>query len=523
MTGEAEIPPGIPHWLLRARRKARLNELCFRNSDGTARVNNWHHTEWFDLAEQHKRLMIEAAREHAKTEIFVFSQPLLEIKNNPNIRILLISDVYEKSKERTRVLKAHITQNADYQAVPGEVRIARSRSDEEFTVARDFFWLKEPTVRSTYAFGPISGGRYDIIIADDLVNWAANSTTPEKRKKLRRWWSDEVLNSVTPDGAIWVIGTRQHHDDLYETIKRDSRFSTFTYPAIDERWVPKNTERGIEGYDQWCLWPEMHDWDTLVSKREADEDSFLRQQQQVAIPDTGLVYRRALVDAAFERGKSVVYDPTAAQYLAIDPGYGQRACMLAIQERSGDEVEVYKEHSFTQLDDDAQCQVILEHCQEVFPEAIFIDAADPGLASAIKRTLRDHGLKIPIQPVPFQKYKKLGIQAIRWLLSTKRIHFGVSSTTIHRPGRTYTDESLFRNEIRDYALKEGEDFEPMKGDDHGPDALCAYGAKWIIPWLRATGQEGTENVVDIMQARKDREDRQARAERRATGLWIRSR
>lgn len=512
----------IPQWLTRSRRKARLNEIIFRDSNGNEVQNNWHHVEWFDHAERHDRLMIEAAREHAKTQLFVFTQPLLEIKNNPNIRILIVSDVYEKAKERTRVLREHIERNPKYNDLPGHVKIGWKRGDEAFTVERDFYWLKEATVTSTYAYGPISGGRFDLIIADDLVNWAANSTTPEKRQKLRRWWSDEVLNATTPDGRIWVIGTRQHHDDLYETIKRDARFTTYTYPAVDERWKDRNPPE-IEGNDRICLWPAMHNYKTLMEKKEADEDSFARQQQQIAIPETGLVYRRALVDAAFERGRDVQYDPSAAQYVALDPGYGQRAAMLAIQETAGDKVEVYAEHSFTHLDDNAIVDVVVDHCAEVQCEYVFIDAADPGLASALVRELKAEGLPTRVQPVPFQKYKRLSIKAVRWLLGTGRISFGLQSTTVHKPGRVLPNqECIFRNEIRDYAMKEGEDDEPMKGDDHGPDALSAYAAKWITPWLKATGQEGQDTVTDIRIARKNREDRQARAQRRASGLWIRS-
>lgn len=512
----------IPQWLLRSRRKARLNELIFRDAEGVRVTNNWHHVEWFDLAEQHDRLMIEAAREHAKTQLFVFTQPLLEIKANANIRILLISDVYDKSQERARVLREHITRNLEYQSVPGHVKIDRKQGDSEFTIERDNYWFKEPTVRSTYAFGPISGGRYDLIIADDLVNWAANSTTPEKRKKLRRWWNDEVLNSATKQGRIWVIGTRQHHDDLYETIKRDARFSTYTYPAVDERWIEKNEAIGITGDDRICLWPAMHDYKNLMAKKEADEDSFARQQQQIAIPETGLVYRRQLVDAAFERGRNVSYDPDAPQYVGFDPGYGQRAAMLAIQELPGDRVDVWKEHSFTQLADNDVVEVVADHCSEVHVQVVFYDAADPGFGSALKQELTKRGLRTGVQQVPFNKYKRLSIQAIRWLLATQRISFSLNTTTVHRPGRIIPEhECIFRDELRDYALKEGEDNEPMKGDDHGPDALAAYGAKWIEPWLRATGNEGQGQVTDIRVARHMREDRQARSERRATGLWVR--
>lgn len=495
----------MPPWRLKALQKARLNELLFADAEGVRHSNNWHHVEWFEKAEQYDRLLIEAAREHSKTQIFCFTQPLLEIKSNRNARILIISAAYQQSKERLRVLRSHIERNLDYQALEPEVTIDKKAGDEEFTVERSMYWLKEPTVRSTYALAPIAGGRYDRIIVDDLIIFAQNSNTPEARTKMKRWWSDEVLNSLTKNGKIWVIGTRQHHDDLYETVKRDPRFRTFTYPAVDERWVEKNEARGIEGDDRWCLWPEMHNYDVLMGKKEADEDSFFRQQQQIAIPDTGLVYRRALVDAAFERGHEVAgYRPGAPQFIGLDPGYGQRASMLGIQELAGDRVDVWKEHSFTQLADDDIAEVVSEHCKEYRVEAVFYDAEDPGLGAAVLKALKRKGLPTKIQQVPFKQFKQLSIKTLRWMLQTNRISFSVTETINHRPGRPYRrEECKFRLELRDYALKEGEDFEPMKGDDHGPDALAAYASKHVRDWAKASGQH-QGNVRGISTATSSR-------------------
>lgn len=479
-TPKSQLSPKIR----KARLKARLNELCFPDSEGKQVKNNWHHSEWLKLAEQHPALLIEAAREHSKTQLFGIVEPLLEIKANRNIRILIISDVFDKSTERAAVLRENIERNRAYRALDPPVEIVRKKGDSEFTVSRNLI-LKEPTVRSTYAGGPISGGRYDLVIADDLVNWLLNSTTPGKRARLRRWWDDEVLNSIAKNGRIWVIGTRQHHEDLYETIKQNDTFICVTYPAIDERYEENNT--GATGGDASCLWPEMHDYASLMAKKAANPDSFLRQQQQIAVPESGLVYRRQLVDAAFERGKGNHYDPEAAQFLALDPGYGKRAALLAVQERAGDGIETWREHSFTQLDDDEISRVFVEHCREFGVEAAYIDAADPGLIAAIARDLRAEGLRVRLNPVPFSKYKRLAISTTRWLLQTGQVAWGSEDTFVHTPGRDSRESCIFRKEIRDYALKPDSDDEPMKSDDHGPDAFVAYASKWIVAWTKATG------------------------------------
>lgn len=484
--------------LKRARAKAAFIERVLKDEGGGRVENNWHHLEWLKLAELHKYLLTEAAREHAKTNLLVVGNALYEIGANHNVRILIISDVYEKSQARTRVLKSYIEEDEDFRREFPGVAIRSKKGDEEFTVERERI-LKEPTVTSTYAGAPISGGRYDLILADDLVNLIKNSQTTEARAKLKRWWYRDVMNSLARGGRLAMLGTPQHSDDLHTTVEQDKRFHVAKYPGVDEEdtgwghlgYREKNEARGITGDDAVCLWPAMHSYDTHMEKKESQYDEYLSQQQLQSVPDTGLVFRRPLVDAALERGKSVEYDPEAEQYLGIDPGYGKRAAMLAVQERGKDRVEMWAEHSFTQKDDDDIATVAAEHCKEYGVLRIYIDSEDPGLASTIAKHLKRRGLRTVVQPVPFNKYKRLSIKATRWLLGLgDTVAWKTDETIEHMPGRTQAVPSIFRAEIRDYALKKDTDDEPRKENDHGPDAWTAYASKWVSAWLKATGQEG---------------------------------
>ncbi|MEJ7871706.1 MAG: hypothetical protein WKF67_05570 [Rubrobacteraceae bacterium] len=458
------------------------------DSKGQPITNPWFIEEWFYLTEKHDRLLVTASREHGKTSIMAVALPLIEMKLNRNIRILIISDVHQKSTERTRLLREHIETNRDYLRFAPAVEIERKTGDYEFTVKRDLI-LKEPTVRSTYAGGPISGSRWDLIILDDLATFQVNSFTAEQRNKLRRWYADEVLNSVARGGKIWVIGTTQHHNDLYEDIKRDPAFHTVSYPALDEDGLFGYAEKNahIKGKDAVCLWPEMHDFAELDAKREANPDSFMRQQMLIAIPETGLVFRRLLMDAALERGKSVSFEPKAAQVVALDPGWG-RASMLAIQERAGDRIDLWAEHSFTHIGPDEVAEVVAEHCVNHNVLVAFYDAADPGQGNLLGKALAKRGCTTRPQRVPFGEMKKLSIATTRWLLQSGRVAWGSQTTTVHTPGHVRVVPSIFREEVLDYALKEGEDYVTMKGSDHGPDAWTAYASRWIAAWAKANNE-----------------------------------
>lgn len=485
--------------LERARAKAAFNERVLKDPDGEPVRNNWHHLEWLELMELHPFILHEAAREHAKTELAVTGNILFEIGANPNVRILLISDVHQKSKSRCQLLREYIERSEEYRAEFPDVGIARKEGDEWFTVRRGAK-VKEATLTSTYAGAPISGGRWDIILCDDLVNLLKNSLTPEQREKVRKWFYRDVMNSVAKGGRLGVFGTPQHDDDLHAALEEDDRFHVVKYPAVDTEedgygnlgYRGKNEARGVFGPDADCLWPTMHDRASHEAKKRNDPDIYAQQQQLQSVPPGGLVYPRPLTDAAFERGKDVEYDPDAPQFLGLDPGYGQRAALLAVQEKAGDRIEMWREYSFSQKDDDDIAKVVCEHSREHRVEMIFVDAEDPGLASAIARDLKAAGLKTRVKPVPFAKWKRLSIKATRWLLRVGRVSWKAADTIVYRPSGASSEPSIFRKEIRGYGLKPGTDDEAIKGDDHGPDAWTAYAAKWVKHWLRATNQEGGE-------------------------------
>ena len=450
--------------------------------------------------------MIEAAREHGKTELLVKTDILYEIGDDPNVRVLIISDIHEKSQERTRLLRLHMERNEEYRRRFPHVEIVEKDGDHSFTVARDRL-LKEPTVTSTYAGGPISGGRYDLIRCDDLVNLIRNSKTAQARKYLKEWFYRDVVNSLARGGRLTMLGTPQHFEDLHAVVENDRRFMVAKYPGVDEEetgygtlgYRGKNEARGVSpgSPDADCLWPGMHDRRTHEEKKEGDFETYLSQQQLQNVPPGSLVYRRPLVEAALQRGKVVRPDKDANQILALDPGYSKRASLLAIQERVGDRVEMWGEYSFTQIDDDGIAEVVVQHCKDWGVATIYMDAEDPKLAAAIGRELENAGLDVEIVRVPFGKYKQLAIGATRWLLNGTRLAWRGETTTVYRPGRVAVKNSKFREEVLDYALDPNNKDQPVKENDHGPDAWASYAYRWIEPWLEATeARDREEEPVD---------------------------
>jgi hypothetical protein len=73
---------------------------------------------------------------------------------------------------------------------------------------------KEPTVSAYGADSGFLGGRYDLVIWDDLVD-RKNFSTAEQREKLISWWENEAETRLEPGGLLVLQGQRLHSADLY--------------------------------------------------------------------------------------------------------------------------------------------------------------------------------------------------------------------------------------------------------------------------------------------------------------------
>jgi hypothetical protein len=201
------------------------------------------------------------------------------------------------------------------------------------------------------------------------------------------------------------------------------------------------------------------------------------------------VYRREKVDQALERGKHVTYNPHAPQFVSIDPGYSVRASMLCIQEVAGDRIEMWAEHSFTQMIDDDIASFVARHCLNHNVKVVYYDSEDPGLGAAIEKACAAIGATDFVVGISFKVFKRQAIKTTRWLLQHGLIAWQGETTTVHTPARVQDVPSIFRREVRNLKLKEGTDDEVDKGDDHGPDAWLPYVTRWIEAWAKANPGE----------------------------------
>lgn len=168
-----------------------------------------------DIALVSKRGLDLEPRGAFKTTIFSQALPIWMALKNPNIRILLDSEVLQNSIDNLGVIKRHL-EHPRFQFFYGDL-VGQNWTTESITFAtRTRHELKEPSIRVASPERVQTGPHYDLIIGDDLVS-KDNVGTPEQRNKIK----DHIrllFSLLDPGGVLILIGTRWHYEDPYQMI-----------------------------------------------------------------------------------------------------------------------------------------------------------------------------------------------------------------------------------------------------------------------------------------------------------------
>lgn len=180
------------------------------------------HWRWGQFQMARKRSLVLAPRELGKSLILTVSYIIWLILNNPNIRILIVSNSSSAASKMLAGIVSHFENNKILRAIFGDFIAGGRCNTEAFTTGkRTAVGLREATISIVGVYGTIVSGHFDVIIADDLCDFENTRTKPQRDKMWSWLWM--VLmptlesNEEHPekDGSIHFIGTRYHHDDLY--------------------------------------------------------------------------------------------------------------------------------------------------------------------------------------------------------------------------------------------------------------------------------------------------------------------
>lgn len=317
----------------------RFNENIIQGGNESSALSIRPHKELADLAQDwsgKRRKLILMPRGSFKSSVVTVGYAVQQICANPNIRILIGSEVNATAKKFLREIKDHFENNERLRVLYGDHVRKKSRwTDDEITSLKRKANLKDATVFTTGIDQSRTGSHCDLVILDDPVS-ATNISTPEAREKTLSWYREISNNILDPDGQLIVIGTRWHYSDLYQYIIdeeseefdihiREALLTDRAYKTLVSSIPVEEKERLIP--DSQLLFPTRLGVRELWSKyKSVGSSMFSNQYLNRVMTDE---------DADFRTESIRIYDPhnpndqyrlrTLNTYICVDPADSKAA------------------------------------------------------------------------------------------------------------------------------------------------------------------------------------------------------
>jgi len=301
-----------------------------------------HHIRWIQHFIKHKQALTLGPRDHGKTETLCRIAITWEIVRNRNIRILLVSQASGLSIKSLSVVKAELEDNERLKRDFGAFyTIDNTWEKKQIYVIRPEN-LKDPTVEAIGIMGAVTGGRFDWIILDDIID-SLVVRTEDQRAKYRDYVNDTLIPLLEPGGRISVIGTRKHFDDVYGSFIKNKMWAVHRDVAIirePAKWEIVELDEPIiedDGTEIWfkvvihskdrgeVLWPEKWSMEDLLLLRYLiGSVLFNREYQNVIVDDENAIFKLKWLEQCRDENLSYVIGNLSKErrkkYLAIIQG-----------------------------------------------------------------------------------------------------------------------------------------------------------------------------------------------------------
>lgn len=169
------------------------------------------HGQFIGVFESHaRRKLVVMPRGTFKSTLGSVAYPIWRLVRDPNLTILLDSELYSNSKNFIREIKGHL-ESSTMRDLWGDL-VGPKWDEGEVIVKTRTANIKEASITAGGLGTTRVGQHYGLIIGDDY-NSPQNSETPEKCQKV----IDHVrynLNILNPGGEYLLIGTRYAERDV---------------------------------------------------------------------------------------------------------------------------------------------------------------------------------------------------------------------------------------------------------------------------------------------------------------------
>lgn len=287
------------------------------------------------------RLMIFVPPRHGKSELASRRFPAWYVGRNPEKQIIAASYGQDLATDFGRTVR-NVIASQEFRVTFGAVELA-----PDSTAANRWHTSHGGSYVAAGVGSAITGRGADLLVIDDPVKNREDADSEVIRNHTWDWYRSTAYTRLMPGGAIVLIQTRWHDDDLAGRLLGNEGGDTWT--VID---LPAVTDQGN------ALWPEWYDLEALTSIQNnigPREWSALYQQQPV--PDRGDFFQSDWI-------RYYTGDTPDVRYLNI---YG--ASDYAVTDKGGD----YTVHGVMGIDPDANIY-LLDWWREQASSSVWVDA-----------------------------------------------------------------------------------------------------------------------------------------------------
>ncbi len=202
-----------------------------------------------------KRLMIFMPPRHGKSMLTSEMFPAWYLGRNPTHQFIFCTYNQTFADSWGRKVRNQLA-DEDYQKVfPTTVLSPDSKSAQTFTTT-------QKGVYHAVGMGAgVTGKGAHVLLIDDPLKDREEANSSLIRQKHKEWFSSTAYTRLEPNGAIIIVQTRWHHDDLSGWLLEENKenWTVISLPALT------TDDEGV----QHAIWPERFSVDRLLQIKES--------------------------------------------------------------------------------------------------------------------------------------------------------------------------------------------------------------------------------------------------------------
>lgn len=221
--------------------------------------------DWWTRADARNFQLLLFPRDHGKSRLVAY-RVAWELTKDPTLRVLYISATSNLAEKQLGFIKGILESPVYRRYWPDHIQAEQGKRAKwtNSEIELDHPRRKEENIRDPSIFTgglttSLTGLHCDIAVLDDVVV-AENAYTQEGRNKVEAQYS--LLASIEgADAREWVVGTRYHSKDLYNSLREMKELVTNEEgEVLGEEFIYETFERPVEDFGDGTgqfLWPRQ--------------------------------------------------------------------------------------------------------------------------------------------------------------------------------------------------------------------------------------------------------------------------